>query len=204
MKQLQRMFLTTLVVSLMSVSSQAASFEKYFTKLIRFEGKGYGINQAIWGKKNFTKAEAFKIHRQYYWNKYYGNLFASQEVAEALIDHIITAGEGRNNVNIRAFEAIIGVTQDGKLSKEDVQVANSFIQCEYIVNPYINYRLHYYGSRKNSGKYPGWMTRARAFSILGEDSIMLADYLILPDILVGKEPEETPESVADEMASQVD
>lgn len=204
MKQLQRMFLAGVLVSFMSATSQAASFEKYFTKLIRFEGKGYGINQEIWGKRNFTKAEAFKIHRKYYWNKYHGNLFKSQEVAEALIDQIITAGEGRNSVNIRAFEAIIGVPQDGKLSKEDVQVANSFVQCEYVVNPYVNYRLHYYGSRKNASKYPGWLIRARAFGIMDEDNNKLADFLVLPDILVGKTPEEDFETPAEDLASKVD
>lgn len=198
------MFLTGLLVSFMSVTSQAASFEKYFAKLIRFEGKGYGINQEIWGKKNFTKAEAFRIHRNHYWNKYHGNLFKSQEVAEALIDQIINAGEGRNNVNIRAFEAIIGVLQDGKLSKEDVHVANSFIQCEYIVNPYVNYRLHFYGSRKNAKKYPGWTIRARAFGMFDEDNNMLADFLILPDILVGKAPDEDLEEPSEELAAKVD
>jgi len=204
MKQLQRMFLAGFLASFMSVTSQAASFEKYFTKLMKFEGKGYGINQEIWGNKNFTKAEAFKIHRKFYWNKYHGNLFKSQEMAEALIDQIITAGEGRNSVNIRAFEAIIGVLQDGKLSKEDVQVANSFIQCEYVVNPYVNYRLHYYGSRKSIKKYPGWLTRAKTFSIFDEDHNMLADFLVLPDILVGKAPEEDLEEPIEELASKVD
>lgn len=198
------MFLTGILVSIMSVTSQAASFEKYFTKLIRFEGKGYGINQEIWGKKIFTKAEAFKIHKKYYWNKYHGNLFKSQEVAEVLIDQIINAGEGKNSVNIRAFEAIIGVKQDGKLSKEDVQVANSFIQCEYIVNPYVNYRLHFYGSRKNAWKYPGWTIRARTFGIFDDEKNMLADFLVLPDILVGKAPDEEPVEPSEEMVVKVD
>lgn len=204
MKQLQRMFLAGFLVSFMSVNLQAASFDKYFSKLIKFEGKGFGINQEIWGKKDFTKAEASKIHRKYYWNKYHGNLFKSQEVAEALIDHIINAGEGRNSVNIRAFEAIIGVQQDGKLSKEDVQVANSFVQCEYVVNPYVNYRLHFYGSRKNAKKYPGWTIRARAFGIFDDENNMLADFLVLPDILIGKSPDEELDELSEELASKVD
>jgi len=201
---LQRTLMTVLLVSFMALSSQAASFEKYFLKLVKFEGKGYGINQEIWGKKVFSKEEAFRIHKQHYWNKYHGNLFKSQEVAEVFIDQLINAGEGKDCVNIKAFEAVIGVTQDGKLTKEDVQIANSFIQCEYIVNPYTNYRLHYYTSRKNFKKYPGWTIRAKAFSIFSEDNNMLADYLVLPDMLIGKEPEEDLEESGAEIASKVD
>jgi len=201
---LQRTLMTVLLVSFMALSSQAASFEKYFLKLVKFEGKGYGINQEIWGKKVFSKEEAFRIHKQHYWNKYHGNLFKSQEVAEVFIDQLINAGEGKECVNIKAFEAVIGVSQDGKLTKEDVQIANSFIQCEYIVNPYTNYRLHYYTSRKNFKKYPGWTIRAKAFSIFSEDNNMLADYLVLPDMLIGKEPEEDLEESGAEIASKVD
>ncbi|UTA70128.1 glycosyl hydrolase 108 family protein [Emticicia sp. 21SJ11W-3] len=203
MKQIKLMLLTGFMVSMTIITSEAASFEKYFQKLIRFEGKGYGINKRVWGKKTFTKAEAFKIHRKHYWNKYHGNLFKSQEVAEILIDQIITAGEGVNRVNIRAFEAIIGAPQDGRLSIEDVELANSFFQCEYIVNPYMNYRLHYYGSRKNASRYPGWTKRAKAFGILDEEKNMLADFLILPDILMAKDPEVSLDDKTDKLASKL-
>ena len=202
MKQIKLLLMTSFLVGFMTVSSNAASFEKYFVKLIKFEGKGYGINKKVWGKKNFTKAEAARIHRKHYWNKYHGDLFKSQEVAEILIDQLITSGEGLNRVNIRAFEAIIGVPQDGRLTIEDVEIANSFFQCEYIVNPYMNYRLHYYGSRKNAGKYPGWIKRAKAFGIVDEEKNMLADFLILPDILAPKEVEISFENLAEEIATK--
>jgi hypothetical protein len=182
--------LITLFLSLSFQLLQAASFQKYFTKLIKFEGKGFGIHQAIWGNKNFTKNEAFNIHKKYYWDKYHADLFESQEVAEVLIDHIINAGEGKESVNIKAFEAILGVEQNGVLSREDIKVANEFPCPEQIVNPYVNYRLHYYRSRKNYSKYPGWTIRAKTFMIADKDGNLLADVLILPKMLIKEEKQQ--------------
>jgi lysozyme family protein len=141
----------------------AASFNKYAPKLLKFEGEGYGIHKPIWGDRMFTKEEALHIHRHYYWNRYHGNLFKNQQVAEVLIDHIINAGQGRDNRNIKAFEKIIGVEEDGILSAEDIKVANNFEHPEDIVNPYVEYRLRYYRSRKEAKKNPGWMKRAKSF-----------------------------------------
>lgn len=52
-----------LIISILSFISviydnRAASFQKYAPKLLKFEGKGYGIHQPIWGNKIFTKEEA--------------------------------------------------------------------------------------------------------------------------------------------------
>lgn len=162
--------------------NNAASFNKYAPKLLKFEGEGYGIHKPIWGDRIFTKEEALKIHRHYYWNRYHGNSFKSQDVAEVFIDHLINAGEGANKMNIKAFEKIIGVSQDGVLSKEDVLVANEFEYPEEIVNPYVEYRLRYYRTRKDAKKNPGWFKRAKSFRMEEsvQDETVIEDYIVLP------------------------
>ena len=182
----KRLFITLLLL-LTTQFLFAASFEKYFSKLIRFEGAGYGISKAVWGNKNFTRNEAYQIHKKHYWDKYHGDLIKNQAVAEVLIDQLINAGEGRDFVNIKAFEAILGVKQDGHSSKADIIAANKFKNPDEIVNPYVNYRVHYYHSRKNSGKYPGWFTRAESFKQEDESGNYIADYIILPNILMPEE-----------------
>lgn len=166
------------LVSTLSVS--AASFAKYAPKLLRFEGAGYGIHKPIYGDRDFTKSEALRIMRNNYWNRFHGDHFASQEVAEVLIDHLINAGSGKNGENIKAFEAIIGVKQDGVLSIEDVERANSFYFADQIVNPYVKYRVLYYKSRREAHLYPGWITRATSFLITSEDSKPNVRDLYLP------------------------
>jgi lysozyme family protein len=177
-----RSFVFILVSSFTFLNVHAASFEKYAPKLLKFEGVGYGIHKPIWGEKDFSKSEALKIHRQHYWNKYHGDLFTSQEVAEVLIDHIINAGPGRNGSNIKAFEAIIGAPQDGVLSVEDVQRANSFYFPEQIVNPFVKYRVLYYKSRPDAALYPGWVSRAKAFLMNREANSSLASILLPTNI----------------------
>lgn len=182
------------ILSLLSISilsficvifiNQGASFNKYAPKLLKFEGEGYGIHKPIWGNKIFTKSEALYIHRHYYWDRYYGNRFTSQEVAEVLIDHLINAGVGKDNRNIIAFEKIIGVQQDGILSLEDVNVANSFEHPEDIVNPYVEYRLRYYRTRKDARINKGWFKRAKSFYMEEqqpeEEGNIVEDYIVLP------------------------
>lgn len=145
--------------------NQAASFKAYAPKLLKFEGEGYGIHKPIWGDKEFTKDEALAIHRHHYWNKFKGPQFKSQQVAEVFIDHIINAGAGRNNVNIKAFQRIVGVQEDGILSVADIEAANGYEFPHEIVNAYVDYRLSYYKTRKDWRKYPGWFTRAKSFYI---------------------------------------
>lgn len=159
-------FISVVVCSLFFVFSvKAASFEKYAPKLLRFEGKGYGIHKAVWGEKDFSKSQALQILRREYWDKYHGNAFKHQEVAEVFIDHLINAGPGKENEHIKAFEAIIGVPQNGILSLKDIERANSFYFAEQVVNPYVKYRIYYYHTRKKSAEYPGWVTRAASFFI---------------------------------------
>lgn len=181
------LLLTISFSSLFSFNSVfAASFPKYAPKLLRFEGEGYGIHKPIWGEKVFSRSEALKILKQNYWNRYYGDLFDSQEVAEVFIDHIINAGPGKNGANIKAFEAIIGATQDGILSKEDVARANSFYFAEQIVNPYVKYRVLYYKSRRNASLYPGWITRAKSFLINGKSDDLQVESFFLPPVIEKK------------------
>lgn len=185
--------MSLLVISILSFVSvtfliNAASFNKYAPKLLKFEGQGYGIHKPIWGERMFTKEEALQIHKHYYWNRYHGNSFKSQQVAEVLIDHLINAGQGRNLINIKAFEKIIGVEQDGVLSLQDIEVANNFEHPEEIVNPYVEHRLRYYRTRKDAKKYPGWFKRAKSFYIdtpkesenTDEDDMVLEDYIVPP------------------------
>lgn len=199
MTQTQKKVLTTLLLALSFQFSKAASFEKYFAKLMKFEGNGYGIHQAVWGNKLFTKNEAFSIHKKFYWDKYHADLFKSQAVAEVFIDHIINAGEGKESVNIKAFEAILGVEQNGVLSIDDIKVANRFSIPEKIINPFVNYRLFYYQSRKNYHKYPGWTRRAKSFLIIDKDGCSLADCLILPKMLIKVEVNECLELFNNEL-----
>lgn len=180
-------FFTTLIFIFSFQLLSAASFDKYFPKLIKFEGIGYGIHQPIWGNKSFSKNEAYQIYKIHYWNKYNASMFKSQGVAEVLIDQIINAGVGKECVNIKAFEAIIGVKQDGYLSLSDIKKANSFISPDQIINPFVNYRLHYYNSRTNAKKYRGWIIRAKSFYHKTKEGILLANYLILPNILIKSE-----------------
>lgn len=182
--------LTTLLLTFSFQFLSAASFDKYFPKLIKFEGHGYGIHQPIWGNKSFTKSEAYQIYKKHYWDKYHASMFKSQGVAEVLIDQLINAGVGKECVNIKAFEAIIGVKQDGYLSIQDIKKANTFVLPEHIINPFVNYRLHYYNSRPNVKKYRGWITRAKSFYRKTKEGDLLADYLILPKMLI-KEEEST-------------
>ena len=84
-------------------------------------------------------------------------------MAEVLIDPLINAGEGRENRNILAFEKIIGVPQNGVLSLSDVNVANTFEYPEDFVNPYVEYRLRYYRTRKGAKINKGWFRRAKSF-----------------------------------------
>ncbi|AFK05064.1 hypothetical protein Emtol_3938 [Emticicia oligotrophica DSM 17448] len=174
-------FLSTICVVYVN---QAASFSKYAPKLLKFEGSGYGIHKPIWGNKMFTKEEALYIHKHYYWNKFLGPQFKSQEVAEVLIDHLINAGEGKENRNIMAFEKIIGVPENGVLTLSDVKVANSFEYPEDIVNPYVEYRLRYYRSRKDANVNKGWFKRAKSFymqkSEREEEATIVEDYIVLP------------------------
>ena len=186
---LRKVIFTLLVISLLSAIcvvfvNQAASFNKYAPKLLKFEGEGYGIHKPIWGDKLFTKDEALYIHRHHYWNRFLGNHFKSQEVAEVLIDHLINAGEGRENRNIKAFEKIIGVPQNGVLTMSDVKAANDFEYPEDIVNPYVEYRLRYYRSRKDAKVNKGWFKRAKSFYMQesereDEDNI-IEDYIVVP------------------------
>jgi lysozyme family protein len=163
--------------------NQGASFNKYAPKLLRFEGQGYGIHKPIWGNKIFTKEEALHIHRHNYWNRFLGNNFKSQEVAEVLIDHLINAGVGKENRNIIAFEKIIGAPENGVLTLSDVTLANNFENPEEIVNPYVEYRLRYYRSRKDAKINRGWFSRAKSFymkkSEREEDNI-IEDYIVVP------------------------
>lgn len=186
---LRKITLTLLVISLLSAIcvvyvNQAASFNKYAPKLLRFEGEGYGIHKPIWGDKIFTKEEALYIHRHHYWNRFLGNHFKSQEVAEVLIDHLINAGEGKENRNIKAFEKVIGVPQNGVLTMSDVKVANDFEYPEDIVNPYVEYRLRYYRSRKDAKVNKGWFKRAKSFymkeSEREEEDNIVEDYIVVP------------------------
>jgi lysozyme family protein len=172
--------LLLLIEVLQPTPISAASFDVYFSKLMHFEGNGFGIDKPTWGNRTFSKNEAYRIHKNFYWNRFHGNLFNSQEVAEVLIDQLINAGEGKNHINIKAFEAIIGVPQDGILSVKDVEAANKFLFYEQIVNPYVNYRLHYYRSRSNFSEFPGWAVRAKTFLQIQKDGNITADALILP------------------------
>ncbi len=101
-----------------------------------------------------------------------------------MIDHLINAGEGRENRNIVAFEKIIGVPQNGVLSKSDINVANSFEYPEDIVNPYVEYRLRYYRTRKGAKIYKGWFKRAKSFymkkSEREEEENIIEDYIVIP------------------------
>lgn len=175
--------LTTLLTLLTIQFSFAASFDKYFPKLIKFEGNGYGIHQPIWGSKPFTKNQAYLIYKTHYWDKYNASLFKDQGVAEVLIDQLINAGVGKECVHIKAFEAIIGVRQDGYLSLNDIKAANKFKSPEKIINPYINYRLYFYKGRKNASRNKGWLSRAKSFAIRDKAGNMLANYLVLPKML---------------------
>ncbi len=184
------LFLT--IISLLSFISviyvnRAASFQKYAPKLLKFEGKGYGIHQPIWGNKIFTKEEALYIHKHYYWNKYHGNRFKSQAVAEVLIDHLINAGEGKGGQNILAFEKIIGVNPDGKLSISDVNIANEAPNPNEIANAYVEHRLRYYRSLKSVEKNSGWIKRAKSFYVEEEpikkqepEENVMQDYIVMP------------------------
>jgi len=186
---LRKITLTLLVICLLSsvcviYVNNAASFSKYAPKLLKFEGNGYGIHKPIWGNKIFTKDEALFIHRHHYWNRFLGNHFKSQEVAEVLIDHLINAGDGRDYINIKAFERIIGVPQNGVLTMNDVKAANNFEYPEDIVNPYVEFRLRYYRSRKDSKVNKGWFKRAKSFymkeSERQEEDNIVEDYIVLP------------------------
>ena len=167
--------------------NNGASFNKYAPKLLRFEGDGYGIHKPIWGDKMFSKDEALYIHRHYYWNRYLGNNFKDQTVAEVFIDHLINAGEGKDKRNVKAFEKIIGAEENGVLSRADIELANSFEKAEDIVNPYVEYRLRYYRTRKDANKNKGWFKRAKSFYIekapeseIAEEENVIEDYIVLP------------------------
>ena len=186
----KKVILSLLAISILSFVcvifvNQGASFNKYAPKLLRFEGNGYGIHKPIWGDKMFTKEEALYIHRHYYWNRYLGNNFKSQEVAEVFIDHLINAGEGRENRNVKAFEKIIGVEENGVLTLNDVERANSFDRPEDIVNPYVDYRLRYYRTRKDARKNGGWFKRAKSFYIEKAPEVeenVVEVYIVLPKV----------------------
>jgi lysozyme family protein len=179
-------FILTVSSLFFYINVNAASFEKYAPKLLHFEGIGYGIHKPIWGEKDFTKSEALKIHRQQYWNRYHGDLFKSQEVAEVFIDHIINAGQGKNNANIKAFEAIIGAKQDGNLTVDDVKRANSFFYAEQIVNPFVKYRVLYYKTRSQVAQYPGWIIRAKTFLMHNAYGVTALTDVSLPDSIERK------------------
>lgn len=196
--QKSKLFTTLLLIFSFQLLS-AASFDIYFPKLIKFEGLGYGIHQPLWGNKSFTKNEAYSIYKKHYWDKYNASMFESQGVAEVLIDQLINAGVGKAYVNIKAFEAVIGVKQDGYLSVSDIKKANSFKSPEEIINPFVNYRLHYYKGRANAKKYRGWITRAKSFYLRTENGNLLADYLILPKMLMKKTVPNISEYEAEEV-----
>jgi lysozyme family protein len=186
---LKKVIFSLLAISMLSsvcviFINQGASFNKYAPKLLKFEGEGYGIHKPIWGDKIFSKEEALYIHRHHYWNRFLGNHFKSQEVAEVLIDHLINAGEGRENRNVKAFEKIIGVPQNGVLSVSDIDVANGFDYPEDIVNPYVEYRLRYYRTRKDAKINKGWFKRAKSFymekSEREEEGNVVEDYIVIP------------------------
>ncbi len=163
--------------------THAASFAKYAPKLLRFEGPGYGIHKPLWGDRHFSKQEALEIYRVNYWNKYHGNHFKSQALAEVVIDHFINAGQGKDFLNVKAFQAILGVDQTGKLTRSDIQVANEHPNPEELVNSFVKYRVLYYRSRKLANKYPGWEKRARSFFVSsGENELKVSDYLLPEEI----------------------
>ena len=152
------------------IFSHAASFEKYAQKLLKFEGKGYGIHKPVWGDREFTKKEALDIYRKHYWNRYYGDFFKSQELAEVIIDHFINAGEGNDLRNVKSIQAILGVKQTGQLSLDDVIKINSHPRPLELVNALVKYRILYYRGLKNFSEYPGWEARARSFFIDSDET----------------------------------
>jgi hypothetical protein len=186
MNRIQKVFFLTVLVSSLFYSNRAmsASFDKYAPKLLKFEGAGFGIHKPIWGEKDFSKGEALGILKKNYWNRYHGDAFESQEMAEALIDHLINAGPGKDGENIKAFEAIIGAKRDGILTLDDVKRANSFYFAEQVVNPYIKYRILYYKSRRDAHLYPGWIVRAKSFMMKpsNNDTIAFKD-VYLPEVI---------------------
>ncbi len=187
---IKKSFVLFIVFTIFSTSARAASFEIFFDKLMKIEGVGLGINQAVWGNQSMTKNEAYHFYKKNFWLKYHGDLFKSQAVAEVLIDQLVNGGEGKSFINIKAFEAVIGVKQDGYLSVADVKAANKIKNVEAIVNPYVNYRIYFYQSRKNISKYPGWITRAKSFYKYQKNGNLLADYIILPQLLMPKVPDD--------------
>lgn len=164
------------VLSALVLTNIGASFSAYAPKLLRFEGKGYGIDKPVWGYRSFTRTEALRIHKHHYWNRYYGDLFDNQAVAEVFIDHLINAGDGRTKQNIKAFEKIIGADVDGVISREDVYLANTLASQQWIVNQYVDYRVSYYKSLKSKKYEAGWLKRARSFRVF-EDQDDLQDSL---------------------------
>lgn len=153
----------------------AASFEKYAPKLLKFEGAGYGIHKPVWGDREFTKKEALEIFRKHYWNRFYGDYFKSQDLAEVIIDHLINAGEGHSGRNVKSIQAILGVKQTGKLSLSDIITANKHPNPNELVNALVKYRVLYYRGLSNFATYPGWETRARSFFI-ADSRQKLTDY----------------------------
>ncbi len=180
-KKRVNVFILAVSSLLLSFKVYPASFEKYAPKLLRFEGAGYGIHKPVWGDKDFTKSEALGILRKEFWDKYYGDQFKSQHVAEVFIDHLINAGPGKNAQNIKAFEAIIGAKEDGIWTLEDVKRANSFYFPEQIVNPFVKYRMLYYKSRPHSAENPGWFTRAKTFMMKSSYGTLKMKDIMIPD-----------------------
>jgi lysozyme family protein len=156
-------------------SNTGASFRAYAPKLLKFEGKGYGIHQPIWGYRKFSKSEALDIHKHHYWNRYHGNLFDNQAVAEVLIDHLINAGDGRTKQNIKAFEKIIGANPDGIISQDDVYLANTIEDPNWLVNQYVDYRVSYYRSLKNKKYQAGWLKRANSFRVYENETLFASN-----------------------------
>lgn len=172
-----------------------ASFDKYFPKLLKFEGglsndpadKGgltkYGVILSEWVKKGWDKdndkdidaqdlklitpEDAAKIAKPYYWDKIKGDDINNQSIAEIVADFAYNSGVG---TAAKKLQRLLGLTDDGVIGPVTVAKVNSVNQ-EDLFNKYKQVRINFYNAiveHNPSQKVflKGWMNRINSFTFV--------------------------------------
>lgn len=169
-----------------------ASFEQAIKNVLKHEGgyvwhpsdpggeTNFGITDRLDGKvdglidvdgddfgdipvRRLTEDQARIIYRRKFWNKMYGDLIKSQQVAEILFDGFVNMG--RNGIKV--MQRVLGVVDDGVIGSKTLSAINVYPAKE-LFDLYKGARIEYYNDlaeRKPAMKVflKGWLNRINSF-----------------------------------------